>query len=86
MGALGVHTSVIQFDGLDFDNDHGVTVGVNYRFQRPNDGFWNKALNGFMTVCGTLGRTIRCGKNGLMWWLHSMTDSIGRWGCILGCV
>ena len=45
-GILGVHASVIQFDGLDFDNDHGVTVGVNYRFQRPADSFWNKALNG----------------------------------------
>ena len=45
-GTLGVHASVIQFDGLDFDNDHGVTVGVNYRFQRPADSFWNKALNG----------------------------------------
>lgn len=45
-GTLGVHASVIQFDGLDFDNDHGVTVGVNYRFQRPADGFWNRALNG----------------------------------------
>lgn len=29
---LGIHASVIQFDGLDFDNDHGVTVGVSYRF------------------------------------------------------
>ena len=32
-GTLGVHASVIQFDGLDFDNDHGVTVGVDYRFR-----------------------------------------------------
>ena len=45
-GTLGVHASVIQFDGLDLDNDHGITVGVNYRFKRPQDGFWNKAFNG----------------------------------------
>ena len=38
-GTLGIHASVIQFDGLDFDNEHGVTVGVNYRFNRPNEGF-----------------------------------------------
>lgn len=45
-GTLGIHASVIQFDGLDLDNDHGITVGVNYRFKRPQDGFWNKAFNG----------------------------------------
>ena len=45
-GTLGLHASVIQFDGLDFDNEHGVTVGINYRFNRTEDDFWNKALNG----------------------------------------
>lgn len=43
---MGLHAFVIQFDGLDFDNDHGVTVGVNSRFNRPHERFWNKALNG----------------------------------------
>ena len=45
-GTLGVHASVIQFDGIDLDNDHGVTLGVNYRFNRPDSGFWAQALNG----------------------------------------
>ena len=45
-GTLGVHASVIQFDGLDFDNDHGFTLGANFRFNRQGDGFWTKALNG----------------------------------------
>ena len=45
-GTLGLHASVIQFDGLDFDNEHGMTVGINYRFNRTEDDFWNKALNG----------------------------------------
>lgn len=33
-GMLGVHASVIQFDGLDFDNDHGFALGANYCFNR----------------------------------------------------
>lgn len=45
-GQLGVHASVMQFDGLKPDNDHGVTLGANFRFQRPDGGFWDRALNG----------------------------------------
>lgn len=45
-GTFGVHTSVIQFDGVKQNNDHGFTIGANYRFNRLGDSFWSKALNG----------------------------------------
>ena len=66
-GTLGVHASVIQFDGLDLDNDHGVTVGVNYRFQRPVDGFWNKALNGLNVMGEYYDGAWNVGANYSVW-------------------
>ena len=67
LGTLGIHASVIQFDGLDFDNDHGVTVGMNYRFQRPNDGFWNKALNGLNVMGEYYDGVWNIGANYSVW-------------------
>ena len=66
-GMLGVHASVIQFDGLDLDNDHGVTVGVDYRFQRPADGFWNKALNGLDVMGEYYDGVWNVGANYAVW-------------------
>ena len=66
-GTLGVHASVIQFDGLDLDNDHGVTVGVDYRFQRPADGFWNKALNGLDVMGEYYDGVWNVGANYAVW-------------------
>ena len=66
-GTLGVHASVIQFDGLDLDNDHGVTLGVNYRFQRPEDGFWNKALNGLNVMGEYYDGAWNVGANYAVW-------------------
>ena len=66
-GTLGVHASVIQFDGLDLDNDHGVTVGVNYRFQCPEDGFWNKALNGLNVIGEYYDGAWNVGANYSVW-------------------
>lgn len=66
-GTLGVHASLIQFDGLDFANDHGVTVGVNYRFLRPGDGFWYKALNGLNLMGEYYDGTWNVGANYSVW-------------------
>lgn len=66
-GTLSVHASVIQFDGLDFNNDHGVTVGMNYRFQRPADGFWNKALNGLNVMGEYYDGAWNIGTNYSVW-------------------
>lgn len=41
-GTLGIHASVIQFDVLDFDNDHGSTIGVDFRFNRQGAAFGQK--------------------------------------------
>ena len=79
---------MIQFDGLDFDNDHGVTVGVNYRFQRPTDSFWNKALNGLNVMGEYYDGVWNVGANYSVWkdrinvMPFCMTDDIGREGCI----
>ena len=66
-GTLGIHASVIQFDGLDFDNEHGVTVGVNYRFNRPNEGFWSKALNGLNLMGEYYDDVFNVGGNYAVW-------------------
>lgn len=66
-GTLGIHASVIQFDGLDFDNEHGVTVGVNYRFNHPQDGFWSKALNGLNLMGEYYDGVFNVGGNYAVW-------------------
>lgn len=64
---MGIHASVIQFDGLDFDNEHGVAVGVNYRFNRPLDGFWSKALNGLNLMGEYYDGVFNVGGNYAIW-------------------
>lgn len=66
-GTLGVHASVIQFDGLDFDNDHGFTLGANFRFNRQGDGFWTKALNGLNLMCEYYDGVVNVGGNYAVW-------------------
>ena len=66
-GTLGVHASVIQFDGLDFDNDHGLTLGVDYRFNRPADSFWNKALDGLELMGEYYDGAWNVGGNYALW-------------------
>ena len=66
-GTLGIHASVIQFNGLDFDNEHGVAVGVNYRFNRPLDGFWSKALNGLNLMGEYYDGVFNGGGNYALW-------------------
>lgn len=66
-GTLGIHASVIQFNGLDFDNEHGVAVGVNYRFNRPLDGFWSKALNGLNLMGEYYDGVFNVGGNYAIW-------------------
>ena len=66
-GTLGLHASVIQFDGLDFDNEHGVTVGINYRFNRTEDDFWNKALNGLNLMGEYYDSVWNVGTNYSVW-------------------
>lgn len=79
-GELGVHASVIQFDGFGIDNDHTVTLGTNFRFRREGDEFWTQALNG-LNLMGELydgrvnvGGTYRYGK----------TASTDRGSCMEG--
>ena len=81
-GTLGLHASVIQFDGLDFDNEHGVTVGINYRFNRTEDDFWNKALNGLNLMGEYYDGVWNVGTNYSMWWQHYMTIGF----CLLGYI
>lgn len=45
-GTLGAHASILQFDGPSWENERGVALGANFRFNRPGDDFWTKALNG----------------------------------------
>lgn len=66
-GTLGVHASVIQFDGLDFDNDHGFTLGANFRFNRQGDGFWTKALNGLNLMGEYYDGVVNVGGNYAVW-------------------
>lgn len=66
-GTLGVHASVIQFDGLDFDNDHSFTLGVNYRFHRLADSFWNRALNGLNLMCEYYDGVVNVDGNYAVW-------------------
>ena len=66
-GTLGVHASVIQFDGLDFDNDHGFTLGANFRFNRQRDGFWTKALNGLNLMGEYYNGVVNVGGNYAVW-------------------
>ena len=66
-GTLGVHASVIQFDGLDFDNDHGFTLGANFRFDRQGDGFWTKALNGLNLMGKYYDDVVNVGGNYAVW-------------------
>lgn len=66
-GTLGIHASVIQFDGLDFDNDHGVAVGVNYRFHHPDEGFWTQALNGLNLMGEYYDGVFNVGGNYAIW-------------------
>ena len=66
-GTLGVHASVIQFDGLSFDNDHGITLGVNFRFNRQGDGFWTKALNELNLMGEYYDGVVNVGGNYAVW-------------------
>lgn len=43
-GTLGVHASVIQFDGLDFDNDHGFYSWCKLPFQQTRRQLLYKSL------------------------------------------
>lgn len=66
-GTLGVHASVIQFDGLDFDNDHGFTLGANFRFNRQGDSFCTKALNGLNLMGEYYDGVVNVGGNYAVW-------------------
>ena len=66
-GMLGVHASVIQFDGLDFDNDHGFALGANFRFNRQGDSFWTKALNGLNLMGEYYDGVVNVGGNYAVW-------------------
>lgn len=66
-GTLGIHASVIQFDGLDLDNDHGFTFGANYRFHRQGDSFWTKALNGLNLMGEYYDGVVNVGGNYAVW-------------------
>lgn len=66
-GTLGIHASVIQFDGLNFDNDHGFTLGANFRFNRQGDGFWTKALNGLNLMGEYYDGVVNVGGNYAVW-------------------
>lgn len=66
-GTLGVHASIIQFDGLDFNNDHGVTIGVNYRFKCPEEGLGYKVLNGLNVMGEYYDGVWNVGANYSVW-------------------
>lgn len=66
-GELGLHASVIQFDGPDFGNEHGVTAGASFRFGRPQDGFRNKALNGLKVMGEYYDGAVNVGGEYSMW-------------------
>lgn len=66
-GTLGIHASVIQFDGLDFDNDHGFTLGANFRFNRQGDSFCTKALNGLNLMGEYYDGVVNVGGNYAVW-------------------
>lgn len=66
-GTLGVHASVIQFDGLDFDNDHVFTLGANFRFNRQGDSFCTKALNGLNLMGEYYDGVVNVGGNYAVW-------------------
>ena len=66
-GTLGIHASVIQFDGLDFDNEHGVTAGVNYHFHRPGEDFWTQTLNGLDLMGEYYDGVFNIGGNYAVW-------------------
>lgn len=66
-GELGVHASFMQFDGFDLSNEHGVSVGANFRFSRPQDGFWNKALNGLNVMGEYYDGVVNVGGEYSMW-------------------
>lgn len=59
-GTLSVHASLIQFDGINLDNDHGGAAGVSFRFHRPGEEFGQSPER-----VGTDGRILRwCGERG----------------------
>lgn len=66
-GELGVHVSVIQFDGFGIDNDHTVTLGVNFRFRREDDGFWTQALNGLNLMDESYDGRVNVGGTYSVW-------------------
>lgn len=66
-GILGIHASVIQFDGVKLDDDHNFTFGTNYRFNRPGDSFWTKALNGLNLMGEYYDGVVNVGGNYSVW-------------------
>ncbi|WP_368335896.1 hypothetical protein [Phocaeicola dorei] len=59
--------SIIQFDGVGLDNDHGGAAGVSFRFRRPGEGFWTKALNGLELMGEYYDGVVNVGGNYSVW-------------------
>lgn len=78
-GELGVHASVIQFDGFGIDNDHTVTLGTNFRFRREGDEFWTQALNGLNLMGELYDGRVNVGGTYSVW-----KDRINRQGELYG--
>lgn len=66
-GTLGVHASVIQFDGWDFSNEHGFSLGANYRFHRLGKGLGVKALNGLNLMGEYYDGAVNLGGSYAVW-------------------
>lgn len=66
-GELGVHAAVMQFDGVDLSNDHGVSAGVSFRFNRPQGEGWNKALNGLKLMGEYYDGVVNVGGSYSVW-------------------
>lgn len=66
-GTLSVHASLIQFDGINLDNDHGGAAGVSFRFHRPGEEFWTKALNGLELMGEYYDGVVNVGGNYSVW-------------------
>ena len=52
---------------ITFDNDHGFTLGANFRFNRQGDGFWTKALNGLNLMGEYYDGVVNVGGNYAVW-------------------
>lgn len=67
MGHIERTCLLIQFDGINLDNDHGGAAGVSFRFHRPGEEFWTKALNGLELMGEYYDGVVNVGGNYSVW-------------------